>query len=172
MSQRPHHTRRDRGRFSVLTVGSECLDQTAPSGLDRDCVVGDACLPSAVCKLVLRFGWCCDNKLQLWPTVDPDGFLLRISCVSNSECVAPAKRTRGHGGRVMELKPPPKTLKVFEAVYIIIQKENRIDKFSIFLVLFLLFFYLALPTTHKLTYSWLHEEWEYNVFLFILIMAF
>lgn len=53
----------------------------------------------------------------------------------------------------MELKPPPKTLKVFEAVYIIIQKENRIDKFSIFLVLFLLFFYLALPTTHKLTYS-------------------
>ncbi|KAF0024681.1 hypothetical protein F2P81_023483 [Scophthalmus maximus] len=48
MSQRPHHTRRDRGRFSVLTVGSECLDQTAPSGLDRDCVVGDACLPSAV----------------------------------------------------------------------------------------------------------------------------
>lgn len=30
-----------------------------------------ACLPSVVCKRLFRWGWCCDNKLTLWPWIDP-----------------------------------------------------------------------------------------------------
>lgn len=70
--------------------GGVLVKQALGAGLWPRC--GAACLPSVVCKLLFRCGWCCDNKLTLWPRVDPGALFWGSAAFLIHFCVAPAER--------------------------------------------------------------------------------